>query len=141
HDDVQAVCRAALKQHHELLLVGHRRRRDGTLQKRGHCAEADHRHAALLQKISPRKFKTAYTFATLATHLGLSSLSPLKFRRAQHQPRDDAEIHLLARIVELRLQNLWTTELFLERLNRSRPRLPPKKYLHRAIQRRLRIGR
>src|SRR5204863_922540 len=134
HNDVQAVRRAALKQHHELLLVGHRRRRDGTLQKRGHRAEADHRYAALLQEIPPREFQTAHAFATLVTHCDLSSLSPLKFRRAQHQSCDDAEIHLLARIVELRLQNLRVIQLLLERLDRSRPCLPAKKNLYRAIQ-------
>src|SRR6266446_5036085 len=133
HNNVQAVSRAALKQHDELLLVRHRRRGDGALQKRGHRAEADHGHAALLQKIPPREFQTAYTLTASITHSDLSHLSPLKFRRAQHQTCDDAKIHLLARIVELRLQNLRTIELLLERLDRRRPRLPAKKYLYRAI--------
>jgi len=60
HDDVQAVCRAALKQHDELLLVRHRRRLPRRAAKNaGHRAEANHGHAALLQgntavKISDR---------------------------------------------------------------------------------------
>src|SRR5258708_39049650 len=53
HDDIQAVGRAALKQYDELLLVGHRSGGYGALQKRGHRAQADHGHAALLQEIAP----------------------------------------------------------------------------------------
>ena len=44
---------------------------------------------------------------------GVTKSPPLKFRRAQNQARDDAQVHLLARIIELRLQNLRIVELFL----------------------------
>src|SRR5215469_13784122 len=64
----------------------------------------------------------------------------LKFRRAQHQTRDHAEIHLLARIVQLRLQHLWTVQLLLEGLDGRRRSLPAKKDLHRAIERGLWFG-
>src|SRR2546426_2962287 len=72
----------------------------------------------------------------------MASSSPsLKFRRAQHQSRDHAQIHLLARIIELGLQDLRIIELFLERLNRGRPRLSAEKDLHRAVERGFRIDR
>jgi hypothetical protein len=65
------------------------------------------------------------------------ALSPLKFGRAQHQPCDNAEIHLLAGIIELGLKNLRIIELFLECLNGSRTCLPAEKNLHGPVQRRL----
>src|SRR5437016_4549926 len=68
HDDVQSIRSAALEQHHELLFVGHRRGRDRALQKNRHSAEADHRDAALLQKIAAREFQRPDTFATFMIH-------------------------------------------------------------------------
>src|SRR5713226_3251427 len=65
------------------------------------------------------------------------ALTPLKFRCAQNQTSNYAQIHLLARIVELGLQNLRIIELFLERLHRRWSRLPAEKNLYGAIQRRL----
>ena len=53
--------------------------------------------------------------------------------------RKVAQIHLLARIIELRLQNLRVIKLFLKRLDSRRPRLPAKKNLYREIQRYLRF--
>src|SRR6267378_5283620 len=53
----------------------------------------------------------------------ISKLAALKFRSAQHQPGDHAQIHLLAQIIELGLQNLRIIELFLERLDGGRSRL------------------
>src|SRR5207247_2620300 len=81
----------------------------------------------LLQKIPPRKFQTGYAFTASVTHGDLSSLVPLKFRRSQNQSGNDAEIHLLVRIVELRLQNLRVIELFFKRFNRGWACLPPRK--------------
>src|SRR6267143_1403132 len=72
HDDIQAIGRAALKQHDELLLVRHRRGRHGALQKRGHRAQADHGYASLLQEISPRKFQASHAFTAFVTHRDLS---------------------------------------------------------------------
>src|SRR4029077_7491858 len=72
HDDIQAVGRAALKQHHELLLVWHRSGSHGALQKRRHGAQTYHRHTALLQEISPRESQVPNAFATLVLHGGLS---------------------------------------------------------------------
>src|SRR6266852_5216508 len=69
NDDVEPVGRPALKQHHKLLLVRHRRRRHRALQKRRHRAEPNHGDSALLQKIPPRKLQPANTFATSMTHI------------------------------------------------------------------------
>src|SRR5260370_17516094 len=69
NDDVQPVGRAALKQHHQLLLVRHRRRRHRALQKRRHRAEPNHGDSALLQKISPRKPQPSHSFAAFMTHV------------------------------------------------------------------------
>ena len=85
HDDVQAVRRAALKQHDQLFLVGHRRGGDGALQECGHGAQArpwPRRPASgnIVAKMSLcRSLRTARTLAFL--------LPPLKFRRAEHQAR------------------------------------------------------
>src|SRR5438309_1785370 len=65
------------------------------------------------------------------------ALASLKFRGAQHQPGDDAQIHLLARIIKLGLQDLRVIELLFECFNRSRARLPAEEYSHRAVERRL----
>src|SRR5260370_42702581 len=54
HDDIQAVSRAALKQPDELLFVRHGSYCHRALQKRGHRAEGDPGHAALLQETAPR---------------------------------------------------------------------------------------
>src|SRR6266576_4706348 len=72
HDDIQAVGRAALKQHHELLLRRHRSGSHGPLQKRRHGAQTYHRHTALLQEISPRKSQVPDAFTTLVLHGNLS---------------------------------------------------------------------
>jgi hypothetical protein len=66
--DVQAVRGPALKQHYELLLPGHGGSRDRPLQKRRHGAQANHRHAALLQKIPPRKLQSSNAFTTFMAH-------------------------------------------------------------------------
>ena len=58
------------------------------------------------------------------------------FRSAKHQARDYSQIHLLARIVKLGLQNLRVIELFLQSLHRRRSRLPAEKNLYGPIQRR-----
>ena len=54
NDDVQAVHRAALKQHDHLFLARRRRRRNSALQERRQRGHAQHRDPAVLQKISPR---------------------------------------------------------------------------------------
>src|SRR5229473_1808589 len=69
NDDVEPVGRPALKQHHQLLLVRHRRRRHRALQKRRHRAEPNHGDSALLQKISPRKPQPSHSFAAFMTHV------------------------------------------------------------------------
>src|SRR5258707_667435 len=69
NDDVQPVGRPALKQHHQLLLVRHRRRRHRALQKRRHRAQPNHGDSALLQKISPRKPQPTHALATSMTHI------------------------------------------------------------------------
>src|SRR5712691_5058706 len=69
HHDVQTVRRSALKQHHQLFLVRHRRHRHRALQKRRHRAELNQRHSTLLQKIPPRKPQPAHAFATFMTHI------------------------------------------------------------------------
>src|SRR6266576_4706349 len=79
---------------------------------------------------------------TPSQHLYFMATSPallasLKFRGAQHQPGDDAQIHLLARIIKLGLQDLRVIELLFERFNRSWARLPAEEYSHRAVERRL----
>src|SRR6266851_83258 len=68
HHDIQSVRRAALKKHHELLVVRHGRRGHGALQKRGHGAQANHRDSALFQEIAARKFEPAHAFAAFVTH-------------------------------------------------------------------------
>src|SRR5712664_1240419 len=69
-----------------------------------------------------------------------SKSAALKFRSAQHQPGNDAQINLLARIIELGLQNLRIIELFLKRFHRRRSRLTAEKNLYGAVERRLRIA-
>src|SRR5216683_1383969 len=69
NDDVEPVGRPALKQHHQLLLVRHRRRRHRALQKRRHRAEPNHGDSALLQKIPPRKPQPTHALATSMTHI------------------------------------------------------------------------
>ena len=92
YDNVQTIRCSALEKHNHLLFIRDRSRGNGALQKRRHHAHADHRHAALLQKIPARKFYGTFAFATLVSHRALvhsninfSKSAPLKFRRAQHQ--------------------------------------------------------
>src|SRR5947207_14880375 len=64
HDDIQAVGRAALKQHHELLLRRHGSSSHGPLHKRRHGPQTYHRHTALHQEISTPKTKVRDTLTT-----------------------------------------------------------------------------
>src|SRR5260370_19610451 len=90
HDDIQSVRRAALKKHHELLLVRHGRRGHGALQKRGHRAQANHRHSALFQEIAARKLEPAHAFAAFVTHGVLITFFEIPVRPAPiPRPRPD----------------------------------------------------
>src|SRR5208282_5795577 len=81
--DIQTVGRAPLKQYDKLLLARHRRCRHRSLQERRHRAQANHGHAALLQKIPPRKSQSSYAFATFVTHISLSLLRALRFGKSK----------------------------------------------------------
>src|SRR2546429_6003431 len=68
------------------------------------------------------------------------SLTALKFRRAEDESRNHAQVRFSAGIVELGVQHLRVVQLLLQRLfGRSRC-FATEKNLHRAIERRLRIG-
>src|SRR5437016_7874835 len=68
------------------------------------------------------------------------SLTALKFRRAEDESRNHAQVRFSAGIVELGVQHLRIVQLLLQRLcGRSRC-FATEKNLHRAIERRFRIG-
>src|SRR5439155_24085554 len=64
------------------------------------------------------------------------ALASLKFRGAKHQGGVEAQINMLAQIIELGLQDWRVSELLFECLNRIRARLPSEEYSHCRVDRR-----
>src|ERR1700722_17211384 len=69
------------------------------------------------------------------------SLAPLELGSAEDQSGKQPFVHLLDRIVELRLQNLRIAQAVLERLYRLRINLSAEEKVERALQRNFRIFR
>src|SRR5256885_3726565 len=115
NNNVESVGGAALKQNNGLLFsCGRWRGRNCALQESGHRAKTNHRDAALLQEISPRKFQLPHALATSIAHASLQKLpklAALKFRRAQHQTRHHTQVHVPYRIVQSRVHNFRAVEL------------------------------
>jgi len=74
HDDIQSVGCAALEQDDKLPFCSASASLPPHAAKRGHCAQPNHGHAALLQKNTAAKISGSHAFTAFVTHCDFSLL-------------------------------------------------------------------